>query len=77
VNGFITFVVPILAGGEERLLLPFMFVEVMEGQGLTHAIVEECSGGQLSYNVEIFHDGEGKSYFRNGWPKFLADYSLR
>jgi hypothetical protein len=77
VNGFITFVVPILAGGEECLLLPFKFVEVMEGQGLTHAIVEECSGGQPLYNIEIFHDSEGKSYFRNGWPKFLADYSLR
>jgi hypothetical protein len=62
VNGYITFVVPILAGSKERLPLPFKFVEAMEGQGLTHAIVEECSGGQPSYHVEIFY---------GGWPKFF------
>jgi hypothetical protein len=49
----------------------------MEGHGLVHAIVEECSGGQPSYNIKIFHDGEGKCYFRGGWPKFFADYGLR
>jgi hypothetical protein len=49
----------------------------MEGQGLMHAIMEECSGGQPSYDVEVYHDGEGKCYFRGGWPKFFADYSLR
>jgi hypothetical protein len=31
VNGFITFLLPIVAGSEERLPLPFKFVEVMEG----------------------------------------------
>jgi hypothetical protein len=77
VNGYIIFVVPVLARSEERLPLPFKFVEAMEGQGLTHAIVEDCSGGQPSYDVEIFHDGEGKSYFRGGWPKFFEDYGLR
>jgi hypothetical protein len=39
--------------------------------------MEECSGGQPSYNVEVFHDGEGKCYFHDGWPKFFANYSLR
>jgi hypothetical protein len=39
--------------------------------------VEECSGAQPSYNIEIFHVGEGKSYFYDGWPKFFADYGLR
>jgi hypothetical protein len=31
VNGYITFVVPVLAGSKERVPLPFKFVEVMEG----------------------------------------------
>jgi hypothetical protein len=44
VNGFVTFLVRILAGSEERLPLPFKFVEAMEGLGLARAIVEECSG---------------------------------
>jgi hypothetical protein len=66
-----------LAGSKERLPLPFKFVKVMEGHGLAHAFVEECSGGQPSYDIEIFHDGEGKCYFHGGWPKFFADYGLR
>jgi hypothetical protein len=49
-----------------RLLLPFRFVDTMGGNVLTHAIVEECSGGQPLYPVEIFHDGEGKSYLCDG-----------
>jgi hypothetical protein len=77
VNGYITFVVPVLAGSKERVPLPFKFVEVMEGQGLTHTIVEECSSGQPSYHIKTFHDGEWKSYFHNGWPKFFEDYGLR
>jgi hypothetical protein len=31
VNGFVTFLVPVLAGSKERLPLPFKFVEAMEG----------------------------------------------
>jgi hypothetical protein len=50
---------------------------MMGGNALTHAIVEECSSGQLLYPVEIFHDGEGKSYLRDGWPKFVEDYDLK
>jgi hypothetical protein len=75
VNRFVTFLVPILAGSEERLPLPFKFIEAMEGQVL--ARVEECSGSQPSYDVEVFDDGEGKCYFYDGWPKFFADYGLR
>jgi hypothetical protein len=39
--------------------------------------VDECSGVQPSYDVEVFHDGKGKCYFHDGWPKFFADYGLR
>jgi hypothetical protein len=49
----------------------------MGGNMLTHAIVEECSGGQPLYPVEIFHDGEGKSYLRDGWPNIIEDYDLK
>jgi hypothetical protein len=49
-----------------RLPLPFCFIDTMGGSMLTHAIVEECSGGQPLYPVEIYHDGEGKSYLRDG-----------
>jgi hypothetical protein len=49
-----------------RLSLPFRFVDTMGGNVLTHALVEEYSGGQPSYPVDIFHDGKGKSYLRDG-----------
>jgi hypothetical protein len=49
----------------------------MRGNVLTHAIVEECSGGQPLYPIEVYHDGEGKSYLHVGWPKFVVDYNLK
>jgi hypothetical protein len=67
----------VLARSENCLPLPFKFMEAMEGQGLSHAIMEERSGGQPSYDVEVYYDGEGKCYFHGGWPKFFADYSVR
>jgi hypothetical protein len=66
VNGYTTFLAPLRAGCKVRLPLPFRFVNTMGGDVLTHAILEECSGGQPSYPVEIFHDGEGKSYLHGG-----------
>jgi hypothetical protein len=60
-----------------RLLLPFQFVDTMGGDVLTHVTVEECSGRQPSDPIEIFHDGEGKSYLRGGWPQFIEDYDLK
>jgi hypothetical protein len=39
-------------------------------------MVEEGSGGQPLYPVEVYHDGMGKSYLRGGWPKFVEDYDL-
>jgi hypothetical protein len=60
-----------------HLLLPFQFVDTMGGNVLMHAIVEECNGGQPLYPIEILHDGEGKSYLHDGWPKFIEDYDLK
>jgi hypothetical protein len=44
-NGYTTFLAPLRAGCNVRLPLPFWFVDTMGGNALTHAIVEECSGG--------------------------------
>jgi hypothetical protein len=44
---------------------------------LTSIMVEEGSGGQPLYLVEILHDEKGKSYLNEGWTKFLDDYDLK
>jgi hypothetical protein len=75
-NGYTTFLGHLRAGCKVRLPLPFRFVDTMGGNLLTHAIVEECSSGQPLYPVEMYHDGMGKSYLRNGWSKFVEDYDL-
>jgi hypothetical protein len=51
-------------------------MEAMEGQELARAVVQECSGGQPTYEVEAYYDGEGKCYFHDGWPRFFADYCV-
>jgi hypothetical protein len=66
----------VLAGAEDRLPLPSQFVEAMEDQEMAYAILQECSVGQPRYRVEVYYDGEGKCYFRNGWPMFFADYGV-
>jgi hypothetical protein len=52
-------------------------MEAMEGQEMAYAILQECSIGQPKYRVEIYYDDKGKSYFRNGWPKFFAEYGVQ
>jgi hypothetical protein len=64
-NVYTTFLAPLRVGCEVRLPLPFWFVDTMGGNVLTHAIMEECSGGQPLYPIEVFHNGEGKSYLRD------------
>jgi hypothetical protein len=75
-HGFTTFVAHLRAGCEVRLLLPFRFVDTLGKNPLRHAMVEEGSGGQPLYPVELYHDAIGKSYLRDGWPKFFKDYDL-
>jgi hypothetical protein len=60
-----------------RLPLPFRFVDTLGGNPLTHAMVEEGSGGQPLYPVEVYHDAMGKSYLRDGWLKFIEYYDLK
>jgi hypothetical protein len=76
VEGWSTFIVPVLAGAEDRLRLPSQFMEAMEGQEMAYATLRECSVGQPRYRVEVYYDGEGECYFRDGWSKFFADYGV-
>jgi hypothetical protein len=39
-------------------------------------MVEDGSGGQPLYQVEVLHDEEGKSYLTEGWAQFFTDYNL-
>jgi hypothetical protein len=46
----------------------------MEGQEMAYAKLRECSGGQPTYRIEVYYDGQGVCYFRDGWSKFFLDY---
>jgi hypothetical protein len=66
----------VLAGAKDCLRIPSQFMEAMEGQEMDYATLRECSVGQPRYHVKVYYDGEGECYFRNGWPKFFADYGV-
>jgi hypothetical protein len=76
-HGFTTFVVHLRAGCEVRLPLHFRFVDTLGGNPLTRAMVEEGSGGQPLYPIEILHDDQGKSYLTDGWTRFIDEYNLK
>jgi hypothetical protein len=42
----------------------------------TSFMIEDGSGGQPLYDVEVLHDEEGKSYLTRGWERFFTDYGL-
>jgi hypothetical protein len=65
------------AGCQERLPLPASFVGTMGKDPPTSIMVEEGSGGQPLYLVELLHDEQGKSYLTEGWMKFIDDYNLK
>jgi hypothetical protein len=44
---------------------------------LTSIMMEEGSGGQPLYLIEILHDEQGKSYLADGWTRFIDDYDLK
>jgi hypothetical protein len=75
-HGFATSVVPLLAGCKERLPLPASFIGTMGKNPPMSLMVEDGSGGQPLYHVEVLHDEEGKSYLTEGWAQFFTDYSL-
>jgi hypothetical protein len=75
-HGFATTVVPLLAGSGEHLPLPASFIGTMGKNPPTSFLVEDGSGGQPLYDVEVLHDEEGKSYLIGGWERFFVDYGL-
>jgi hypothetical protein len=76
VHGFATALVPLLAGSNERLPLPASFAGTMGRNPPTSFMIEDGSGGQPLYDVEVLHDEEGKSYLTGGWERFFHDYGL-
>jgi hypothetical protein len=76
-HGFTTFVLHLRAGCEVRLPLHASFVGTMGRNPPTSIMVEEGSGGQPMYLVEILHDEQGKSYLADGWTRFIDDYDLK
>jgi hypothetical protein len=76
-HGFTTAMVHLRAGCEERLPLPASFVGTMGRNPPTSIMVEEGSGGQPLYLVEVLHDEQRKSYLTNGWTRFIDDYDLK
>jgi hypothetical protein len=76
-HGFTTFVVNLRAGCKVRLPLPPSFVGTMGRNPLMSIMVEEGSGGQPLYLIEILHDEQGKSYLTDGWTRFIDDYDLK
>jgi hypothetical protein len=65
-HGFATAMVPLLAGSKERLPLPASFIGTMGKNPPTSFMIEDGSGGQPLYDVEVLHDEEGKSYLTGG-----------
>jgi hypothetical protein len=75
-HGFATAMVPLLAGSREHLPLPASFIGMMGKNPPTSFMIEDGSGGQPLYDVEVLHDEEGKSYLTRGWERFFTDYGL-
>jgi hypothetical protein len=75
-HGFATAMVPLLAGSKERLPLPASFVGTMGKNPPTSFMIEDGSGVQPLYDVEVLHDEERKSYLTGGWERFFTDYGL-
>jgi hypothetical protein len=75
-HGFATAMVPLLAGSRERLPLPASFIGTMGKKPPTSFMIEDGSGRQPLYDVEVLHDEEGKSYLTGGWERFSTDYGL-
>jgi hypothetical protein len=66
VHGFATALAPLLAGSNEHLPLPASFIGTMGKNPPTSFMIEDGSGRQPLYDVEVLHDGEGKSYLTGG-----------
>jgi hypothetical protein len=75
-EGWSTCIIPVLAGAWDLLRLPSQFTSSMEDQEMAYAKLRECSGGQPTYRIEVYYNGQGVCYFRDGWSKFFIDYGM-
>jgi hypothetical protein len=48
----------------------------MKCREIACAILQECSAGQPTYDIEVYYDGEGKCHFNDGWPRFFVEYGM-
>jgi hypothetical protein len=67
-----------IAGAQcrEQQHVPLKFTAFIDGCELYEAILREESGGGTPYEVEVYYDGNGEMYFRDGWPHFVEDHDL-
>jgi hypothetical protein len=56
--------------------VPLKFTEFMDGQELCEAILQEVSSGGPPYEMEMYYDGDGETFFKGGWPCFAEEYDL-
>jgi hypothetical protein len=57
--------------------LPLKFTKFIDGRELREAVLREHSGGGTPYEVEVWYDGTGEQYFKDGWSQFAEDHDLR
>jgi hypothetical protein len=48
----------------------------MDGQELREAILREVSSDGTPYEVEVWYDGNGDMFFKDGWPRFAEDHDI-
>jgi hypothetical protein len=67
-----------IAGAQCREIqrVPLKFTKFMDGRELCEAILRKHSGGGTPYEVEVWYNGCGKMYFRDGWSQFAEDHDL-
>ncbi|WOG84890.1 hypothetical protein DCAR_0104075 [Daucus carota subsp. sativus] len=69
-----SFFKPLVGDFSRKLLIPPAFVERMEGKlGSELALKYEC---ERVYTVQVEKLEEGRFFFVNGWPQFVADHGL-
>jgi hypothetical protein len=61
----------------EQQRLHVKFTKFMEGRELCKAVLLESSGGGLPYELEVYYDSNGDSFFRGGWDRFAIDRDIR
>jgi hypothetical protein len=56
--------------------LPLNFTKFMDGSELREAVLREQSGSRTPYEVEVWYDGNGEQYFKDGWSQFAEDHDI-